>query len=1114
MIVTCPKCQKKYRIDQDQFHERIKFLRCQSCGQTFRFELGPRETEPTESGLLKLTCPGCHKQYQIDKSLLTQDMTSIPCKTCGLLVHIDTETITESDEKTSDDQKDIVQPEILSWSALSDGQAQLPQKRKKTIIFGAAAGILFLIIIAAYLFFILFFKKEDVQPKLGQTPSKILKGLPETDPQPLIYLDVNLDLLGETIKNRMPAENKDFSYQIATAIYDSLNPERGSLILYPDREYQFLPILIVQSRGSAGLKDALIKKGILNQFFEPSTGGTYRIKNEAVTTAVESDFPIDIYRVWLFEKSALFGPMTLSHIWAGGEKALLSSRIAHFANLVKKPGSLAVISLRTGDIREGWEKIITNPLAQDSDPQVAMISGMAASILSNLTKPFMQINTLAIGFRFSGAKERILSYAQEFRKDVNGARIYKQLKTGTWEDPDTEGLVTNLVKLLKDERLENNISFEKNRLSIDLTWSEDDDESILQTLTEATVGFLFARSMSNGKPTAGTVETQYAAAPELVPPVNDEKIKRRQISGSVKRSLFPGHFWNFGDTPRMDLELDPIDLPNASLAKLSYEILSIGLPGGKNVLRSEDTLVKQAKGAFIPLPVLKGTTKDELGQAKIRFHVSFPVNLKIFEFASGAEKGSVKEEGVMSVTLNQLEKDIASVACSGAKSCHLFAFDKTGQALANLESMGSSSSKFVRFKGIIATLKVAVVTDVLKHSFELEVDLNNGKELKLPAKPYGSVPVRYERHTPPAYADLSMQDLQSLKIKWTEDNHLSLTIPKSPFKGKAQWEAHFFHQNKPALLAWDPVSMGDKFVLYFREPLTSQPDAAFGKIRLELSTAIQRLTFSKKTSNDRMMKRLASGQKVVVTFDKNQITYNTGKSEVLQIAAYDVNGRRLKKGKISGNSKLRYTHRFWGQPTKFIMDVATQKIVKIIPFDFRKSTVNHASYKTYKQEIKHKREVVSALMVVNRARKDHYATNSDTLAGLYYINRKEQEPMKLIDRTLAHSDPVGKSRFGYRLKPYRGYFISYLSGTEEKGIKTDYPRQSKAKTINWQKGSFKTRPFYQRPDLVANPLDKSQPTFILVWDDVYMKYLNGTKLEYVPKNIFNSDWIKIRFVSG
>jgi predicted Zn finger-like uncharacterized protein len=758
MIVTCPKCQKKYRIDQNQFHERIKFLRCQSCGQTFRFKFTSQETPPTESRLLELTCPGCHKQYQIDKSLLTPDMTSIPCKTCGLLISIDTETDFEPGEIASGDQKDIVQPDILSWSASSDEQTQTPQKRNKTIIFGVAIGIFLLILAAAYLVFILFIKKTDVPLKLSQTPAKVSEVLPETGPQPLIYLDMNLTLLRKTIENHIPEENKNVGYQMATVIWESINPERGHLLIYPDREYQFLPVLLVQSSGSKGLKDSLIKKGILNQFLEPLTEGTYRIKKEAVAAAGEGDFPIDIYRVWLFEKSMVFGPTTLSHIWTGGHEVLLSSRVTQFADLARKPGSLAVVAFRTGDIREGWEKSITQPLAQDSDPQVAMIAGMAASVLSNLTEPFKQINALAIGFKFSGARKRILSYAQEFRKGVNGAKIYKQLKKGAWQDLEAEGLVLNLVKLLNDERLDNHIGFEKNRLSVDLTWSKENDEQIFQALTEATVGYLFTSSINGGKPSAGSIKPRYVKAPELVSRVNAAKIKRRQISGSVKQSLFPGHFWNFGDTPRLDLELHPIDLPNASLAQLNYEILSIGLPGGKNVLRKEDMPVKRAFGNYISLPVLKGTTKEELGKANIRFNLSLPVSLTIFEFAADAEKGSIKKEAGLSVTLKQLEKDVASVACHGAKSCHLYAFDKTGQALAGLESMGSSSSKFARFQGIINTLKVVVVTDVLKHSFELELDLNNGKELKLPAKPSGAVSMRYERHPLLTYADFKMQD--------------------------------------------------------------------------------------------------------------------------------------------------------------------------------------------------------------------------------------------------------------------------------------------------------------------------------------------------------------------
>jgi hypothetical protein len=1059
-----------------------------------------------------LECNGCNKKYVLDKSMLTAEMTSIPCKTCGLYIPIETGKGAEQQEETGKGPEDVIEPEILSWSSPSGGPSETPGKQKKALKLVIGAFILLLIIAGVYLGYTLFFKKEAISPKLTQPPTKIPEAILETGPRPLIYLEVNLAMLRKLAENNIPAEKKDFSYQIAAALFDSLHPERGHLFLYPDPNYQILPVLMVQSNRRAGLKEALIKKGILSQFLESAEEGTYRIKGDAITAAKKSDFPIDLYRIRFFEKSVVFGPTTLSEIWEAGAEALLSYRIVRFADHVRKPADLAVMSFRTEDIQEGWEKNITQSLAQEPDPQVAMIAGMAGNFLSRLTEPFRQINSLALGFKVTADEERILSYAQEFRNGVDGAGMYKQLKAGTWEDPETEGLVLNLTELLNDERLESNISFEKNRLAVELTWFAENDEGIYRSLTEATIGYLFAQSMGSGEPTSGPIKTRYGAAPKLVASVDAAKIKGK-IPAAVTGSLFPGHYWRMGNNPRMTLEFDPIDLPNAALAELNYEILSIGVAGQKNVLREENNPVKQATGSFISLPVVKGIRGEDLGNARIHFNMALPVKLQTFKFRSNAEKGSMKKAGRLSVKLNQLEKDVASVAFRGGKSCHLYAFDKTGKALAGLESMGSSTSKFSRFQGIIDTLEVVVVTEVLEDSFEIEVDLNNGKELEIPAKPDNSVPVRHDRREPRTYANLKQQDLQNVAVKWNSDKNLSLAMPKSPVFGDAQWEAHFFDIDKPALHAWDPMQMGEKFIVYFRKPLSKIPDAAFGRVRLKLSTGIHRMTISKKTKNNRTVKRLPSGQQVVVSFDKNQVTYSTGQNKVLQMVAYDNGGKRLKRGKYAHSSKSGQVRRFWGQPATVVLDIATREIVKTIDFELQNAQTDRAAYKAYKQKIDHQRIIFNALKAIERARRKQYAGYGETLAGLYYIFHKKKQPLKLIDQAIAHSDPAGKSRFGYKLKPYKGYHFSYLAGTEQNGIKSDYQRNPKEKTFSWQKGSFKAMTYYQRPDIIARPVDNSQPTFVLLWDEVYLKYLTDPQLKHIPQNIHTSDWVKIRFIN-
>jgi hypothetical protein len=272
------------------------------------------------------------------------------------------------------------------------------------------------------------------------------------------------------------------------------------------------------------------------------------------------------------------------------------------------------------------------------------------------------------------------------------------------------------------------------------------------------------------------------------------------------------------------------------------------------------------------------------------------------------------------------------------------------------------------------------------------------------------------------------------------------------------------------------------------------------------------MTFSKKTASNRTVKRLPSGQKVVVSFDKNQITYSAGQNKVLQIVAYDTVGKRLQRGKYARTSKSGQVRRFWGQPTTFVLDIATQEIVKIIDFDLKNAPTDRAAYKTYKQKIDHQRIIFNALKAIERARRKHHSGYGETLAGLYYIYYKKQ-PLMLIDQAIAHSDPAGKSRYGYKLKPYKGYHFSYLAGTEQNGIKSDYQRNSQEKIFSWQKGSFKAMPYHQSPDIVARPVDNSQPTFVLLWDEVYLKYLKDPQLKYIPQNIHTSEWIKIRFIN-
>ena len=506
---------------------------------------------------------------------------------------------------------------------------------------------------------------------------------------------------------------------------------------------------------------------------------------------------------------------------------------------------------------------------------------------------------------------------------------------------------------------------------------------------------------------------------------------------------------------------------------------------------------------------------------KIRFNLVFPSVLEQIDFKSGEEIGNLKNSNGVNVRLGRLEKDVAKVEYRGGRDAQLFAFDKTGRALASKESMSSSSTVSARFQGVIAKLNVVVVKERVDYPFEVEVDLNGGKELELSHAPESPKHLRYEQNPIKNYVLFTPDELADLAVAWKEGDGMSwsdglaLPLPKGPFSGKADWEVHFFAEDKPLYLSGNSFSSTTDISYSLQNGALKQAHAAFGSVRLNLASDIQRLSFTKTKDNKLMEKRLAIGKKVAVSFNKNEITLAAGKADIIQTMSFDAQGRRLKRDAYTRHQDGKLLLYFWGEPVRFEMDIAVNKIAKTIHFDIRQRPVQEDAYLSFQIDAENQGAVVKTLKAIADARRKNRAGYGDDVAGLYYVyDRKKKKPMKLIAKKIAHSDPAGRKRFGYSLKAYKGYYFTVLSGTESNGVKQDYPKQSKKKIYAWHNGTFKTVPYVQAPDIVAIPHDKSQPTFFLQWNQVYMKQLNGTTLEYLPQDYYGHGWVEAKFIES
>ncbi|MGD9305120.1 MAG: hypothetical protein PVF79_12705, partial [Desulfobacterales bacterium] len=944
-------------------------------------------------------------------------------------------------------------------------------------------------------------------------------------PRPFLNLTINVPLALASIDQRLPEDKKDLHYTKAMSVINALNLNRIQLYLFPDSSHTVLPVIVAYPSKPKSLETRLKKEVAIQTMLQKMPDGSYRLKKEVIPADKQNIFPYDLYRIHFVAEGAIAAPKSLlPELKNTG--ILQHTQVARMAASVENPKDLAVLAIRIPDnFQQGWEKKIQDVPSLKESPQMAMMAAMGVGMLAQMTEPFKDIEALALGFRFTGDTGRTLSYAQLFRKGVNGAKVYEQLSSGNADDFNVDGIVLNLIALIQNPRYRPQIQFDNNRLALKLSWSEKDDDAFFTAISQATLGQLMAQGMQL-EPSAGFIKAKYTDAPELVTSVNVEELQQ-SIPEVISQNLFPGNYFESGDAPHMTLSLDPVNFQNASLAELTYDVVSVQTKEGNDVMRlTEEQFKNQLRpGSSFPghitLNIQKGTPAKALDTAIIRFNLILPSVLEQFEFKAGEKKGSLKKGNGVYVKLGCLKKDIAKVDCRGGKSVHIFAYDKTGRALASRESMNSASSISTRFQGIIAKLKVVVVKERLDYPFEIDVDLNQGKELELAKKPEVPDRVRFDHSAIANYVPIAKTDLNDLGVEWKEGGNtswndgLSIQLPKGPFSGKVDWEVHFFGNDEPLFLAGNSFAGSKDVNFSLQKGELRKAHAAFGCVRLNLASEIQRFRFVKKSDGKPVVNRLPSGKKVVVIFNNNEITLNTAKADMIQAMAFDASGRRLKRGNYTRHKDGKLIQHFWGVPTTFEVDLATKKINKTIHFDIRQRPLNQEAYLKFQVDAENQGEVVKTLKAISRARLKDRSGYGDDLAGLYYIyDRKKKKPKKLIDKKVAHADPAGQKRFGYKAKPHRGYYFTILSGMEANGAQKAYPKQSKKRTYAWHKGKFAASPYVQMPDIVAIPVDQTQPTFFLQWGQVYMKQLNGSKLEYLPQDYYSRGWVEAKFIES
>ncbi|UCD81612.1 MAG: zinc-ribbon domain-containing protein [Desulfobacterales bacterium] len=1086
----------------------------------------PADKRPERADdFVHLTCANCGQQYKIGRRKIPPRAAAVKCKACGQKIRLPQ---SPGKAATNDDLGPAPQPAAPSGATSdlmrAEDRPAIHRSRKNKWFYALAAVVVLAVILGA-----LATRRIVNLDWLNQLFPRKFDHAAESaqllESEPFLAINLNIPLILDALEKRLAPDEKTPRLQMMTTMMTSMDLKQVELYLYTATQNQVLPVILAHSSNRQQLENVLSSREPFKKYFTRQSADSYRLKKEALDEAQKNGLSLQSYEVTLIDSGVALAPESFSSSIRKNPQLFANSPIAGFAHSITTPYDLVSFAIRIpAGINQGWEKKIRSHPVLQSIPQTDMIANMGAAIMSQLTGSLESVEALGAALRFTGSHKRALTYAQQFRPEVDGEKIYHQLTAENLADTEINGIIRNLVELLQDRRYRHALNFNDNRLDLEFSWSEEDDEAFLTALTTATIGPRVAGSMGL-RPSPGAIEARFMTEPNLVTSVDVEKLKDA-IPQIIKNSLYPGNYLDAGDKPTMTLELDTVDIPNAALSELTYEVRTILSVDGRDLLRVEENKFKPRiqPGSLFPgnitLNIEKVTPPETLGKATIDFHLSLPSALEVCEFRMGDKKGSIKEVNGLRVTLDRLENDVAQVSSKG-NAIRLMAYDQSGGALASKESMSTSSSTTTRFQGTINTLKVVVISDMLEYPFEVQADLNEGKALALSREPEIPVRIRYDHHPIPAYIHFTAEDTQELNVTWTEaeedawNDSLSIKLPKGPFSGHAIWEVHFFDNNKPQLLAGSSVQGFREISYILDKGKLKQIGAAFGRVKLNLHSDISRLIFFKTEKTQPAVQKLPSGDEISVTFNQNEITYSSGDANVIQTAAYDARGKRLKQDQYTRNRGKQRIIYFWGIPAKLVMDVSGTTIKKLVPFDIERRPVDEKAYLAYKQSIENQRDVVKTIKSIDRARRKDRSYYGDDLAGLHYLyEQKKKTPMMLISQEVAHSDPAGQKRFGYKARPYRGYYFTVLSGVESNGVKKNYNRRLKKSVFAWQKGTITTTSLTRHPDLVAIPEDGSQPTFFLQWGQVFMKHLNGEKLEFLPDGYYNKGWVEAKFIQS
>jgi hypothetical protein len=181
-------------------------------------------------------------------------------------------------------------------------------------------------------------------------------------------------------------------------------------------------------------------------------------------------------------------------------------------------------------------------------------------------------------------------------------------------------------------------------------------------------------------------------------------------------------------------------------------------------------------------------------------------------------------------------------------------------------------------------------------------------------------------------------DVNDLAVHWQQERQqshfkqvLSVALPEN-VAVQSNWEVYAHRWDRKVRLTGASVADNQRVAYECRCAGPKAVDQVSGSVQLNLFAKIERVTLSLEELTRMCCVEMPSGKYLDVSLDKNRLSYMVLGGDVVQLAAYDVQGRRLKQDPAWRFRQGMTEVHFWGVPDQVILDISTQ--TKMAQLDF------------------------------------------------------------------------------------------------------------------------------------------------------------------------------------